>query len=261
LGMAVVLLVLQPLFDSPDALGVVLFASWAGGYGTAAAMGDAFAASNPEKASLGFTAATVGVTIGIVGGLIQARVAARKGHVQAFTSINQLPKQDRTGLIEEPSKREPIGLHTFTGSSIESLGFHASMVVMIAAAAYGLSVAIPDVWPTLTMPVFVLACLTGLVVRAALSKARVDTFVDNNGLRSISGIGLYILIVSVITSSQPQLVAEFGLDLLLWLVFGLILILFLGLWVAPRRMQDGWFERSVFVWGWASGAVSTGIAL
>src|SRR5690625_4266836 len=78
LGMAVVLLVLQPLFDSPDALGVVLFASWAGGYGTAAAMGDAFAASNPEMASLGFTAATVGVTIGIVGGLIQARVAARK---------------------------------------------------------------------------------------------------------------------------------------------------------------------------------------
>src|SRR5699024_5808993 len=42
---------------------------------------------------------------------------------------------------------------------------------------------------------------------------------------------------------------------------GLILILFLGLWVAPRLMQDGWFERSIFVWGWAIGAVSTGIAL
>ncbi|MDN6490452.1 MAG: sodium:glutamate symporter, partial [Yaniella sp.] len=37
LGMAVVLIFLQPLFDSPDALGVVLFAGWAGGYGTAAA--------------------------------------------------------------------------------------------------------------------------------------------------------------------------------------------------------------------------------
>src|SRR5699024_10488005 len=34
-----------------------------------------------------------------------------------------------------------------------------------------------------------------------------------------------------------------------------------GLWVAPRLMQDGWFERSIFVWGWAIGAVSTGIAL
>jgi len=261
LGMAVVLLVLQPLFDSPDALGVVLFASWAGGYGTAAAMGDAFAASNPEKASLGFTAATVGVTIGIVGGLIQARVAARKGHVQAFTSINHLPKQDRTGLIEEPSKREPIGLHTFTGSSIESLGFHASMVVMIAAAAYGLSVAIQNVWPTLTMPVFVLAFLTGLVVRAAMSKAKIVTFVDKTSLQSISGTATDILIVAGITSIQPQVVAEFGLELLLLLVFGLILILFLGLWVAPRLMQDGWFERSIFVWGWAIGAVSTGIAL
>lgn len=38
LGMAVVLLVLQPLFDAPDTMGAVVFGGWAGGYGTAAAM-------------------------------------------------------------------------------------------------------------------------------------------------------------------------------------------------------------------------------
>src|SRR5690625_7305809 len=48
---------------------------------------------------------------------------------------------------------------------------------------------------------------------------------------------------------------------LLLFIFGLLLALFLSLWVAPRLMQDGWFERSIFTWGWSTGAVATGIAM
>ncbi|HEY4558716.1 MAG TPA: sodium:glutamate symporter, partial [Enteractinococcus sp.] len=132
LGMGIVLVLLQPLFGAPDALGVVLFAGWVGGYGTAAAMGDAFASTNPEIASLAFTSATVGLIIGIVGGIIQARIAADRGHVKAFSSISKLPEAERTGLIREVNRRPSIGQHTFTGSSIESLGFQASLVLMIA---------------------------------------------------------------------------------------------------------------------------------
>lgn len=261
LGMAVVLFFLQPLFDSPDALGVILFAGWAGGYGTAAAMGDAFAASDPAMASLAFTSATVGLIIGIVGGLIQARIAARKGHVKAFTSISNLPKEERTGLIRETNRRPSLGQHTFTGSSIESLGFQVSLVVMIAAAAYGLSLVIANFWPDLAVPVFVLAFLTGLAVRAAMSKAKVATYVDKTSLQSISGTATDVLIVAGIASIQPQIVADFGIELLIMFVFGLAVTLFLGLWVAPRLMQEGWFERSIFTWGWSTGAVSTGIAM
>src|SRR5690625_1132641 len=105
LGMADLLFLLKLYFDAPDALGAVLVAGWAGGYGTAAAMGDAFAASNPEIASLAFTSATVGLIIGIVGGLIQARIAANKGHVKAFSSISSLPESERTGLIRQTSMR------------------------------------------------------------------------------------------------------------------------------------------------------------
>lgn len=261
LGMAVVLLILQPLFDAPDALGVILFAGWAGGYGTAAAMGDTFSATDPEIASLAFTSATVGLIIGIVGGIIQARIAASRGHVKAFKSISQLPESERTGLIREVNKRPSIGQHTFTGSSVESLGFQLSMVVMIAAAAYGLSLVIENFWPDLAVPVFVLAFLVGLVVRSAMSKGRVATYVDKASLQSISGTATDILIVAGIASIQPQVVADFGIELVLMFVFGLALTLFLGLWVAPRLMQDGWFERSIFTWGWSTGAVATGIAM
>lgn len=132
---------------------------------------------------------------------------------------------------------------------------------MIAAVAYGLSLVIGYVWPNLSVPVFVLAFLTGLVIRAAMSKGRVAKYVDKSTLQSISGTATDVLIVAGIASIQPQVVADFGFELLLMFVFGLVLALFLGLWVAPRLMHDGWFERSIFTWGWSTGAVATGIAM
>lgn len=261
LGMALVLMVLQPLFDAPDAMGVILFAGWAGGYGTAAAMGDAFAGTSPEIATLAFTSATVGLITGVVGGIIQAQIAARRGHVKAFSSMSTLPEAERTGVIRQVNKRPSIGQHTHTGSSIESLGFQVSVVVMIAAAAYGLSLVIEYFWSSLAVPVFVLAFLTGLVMRAVMAKGRVAKYIDKPTLQSISGTATDVLIVAGIASIQPQVVADFGIELIIVFVFGLILTLFLGLWVAPRLMHDGWFERSIFTWGWSTGAVATGIAM
>src|SRR5690625_766279 len=168
-GMAVVLLVLQPLFDAPDSLGVIIFAGWAGGYGKAAAMGDAFSETSPEIASLAFTSATVGIIIGIVGGLIQARIAARRGHVQAFRSISSLPEEERTGVLRHVNKRPSIGQHTHTGSSIESLGFQTSVVVMIFSVAYVLSLFIEIFLSELAIPFFVLTFLTILVLRSVIA--------------------------------------------------------------------------------------------
>src|SRR5699024_4784119 len=151
---------------------------------------------SPEISSLAFTSATVGLIIGIVGGIIQARLAAKRGHVQAYGSMSSLPEQERTGVIREVNKRPSIGQHTFTGSSIESLGFQASVVIMIAAAGYGISLWIGGIWPDLVVPVFVLAFLLGLVVRAAMTKINVSPYIDKPTLQSISGTGTDILIVA-----------------------------------------------------------------
>src|SRR5690606_35227373 len=77
IGMGLVLLVLGPLFGAPDHVGLLLFAGWAGGFGSAAAIGTVFADSgDPAVQSLAFTAATVGLLVGVVGGIIQAKYGA-----------------------------------------------------------------------------------------------------------------------------------------------------------------------------------------
>ncbi|WHS34171.1 sodium/glutamate symporter [Auritidibacter ignavus] len=261
LGMLLVLVLLQPLFGTGDEVGVVLFAGWAGGYGTAAAMGDAFAESDPELSTLAFTSATVGLVVGIVGGLIQARIGAMRGQVEAFASMSALPEEERTGLIRQVNKRPSIGQHTFSGSSVETLAIQISLVVATAGAGYGITEWIQGRLPELSVPVFVVAFLIGLVARAVMSRLNVAKYVDPGSLNSTSGAFTDVLIVCGIASIDPSVAAGNWLELSILFVFGLVLCLFLGQVIAPRIIQHGWFERQLFTWGWSTGGVSTGIAM
>lgn len=260
-AMALVLLVLGPVFGVSDAFGAVLFAGWAGGYGTAAAIGDAFSEHDPSMVSLAFTSATVGLIVGIVGGIIQARIGVSRGHVKAFASMSDLPDEELTGLMSEVNKRPSIGQHTHAGSSVETLAFQFSLVLGISALGYAAAEVIGHFWPALSAPVFVLAFIIGLIVRALMTQAKVSKYVDSGSMNSISGASTDVLIVCGIISIDPHIVAENWVALLILFALGLVMALFLGLFVAPRIMQDGWFERQLFTWGWSTGAVATGIAM
>src|SRR5699024_7560732 len=94
-----------------------------------------------------------------------------------------------------------------------------------------------------------------------MARGKVATYVDQATLQSISDTATDVLIVDGIASVQPHVVARFGIELAMLFIFGHALTYSLGLWVAPRLMQLGLFERSIFTWGWSTGAVTTGIAM
>lgn len=263
IGLLLVLLLLGPLLGAPDSTGVLLFAGWAGGFGSAAAIGDVFATQGgePEVQSLAFTAATVGMLVGVIGGIVQAKVGAMKGHAKEFAGLTSLPPHLRTGVLDQVGSRPAIGTHTFSGGTIESLTFQAAVVAGVAAAAYGINLLLGELIPQVTLPLFSIAFIVGISLRGILSVTRTQRFVDAESLRSISGSATDVLVVCGMVSIVPSIVADQWIALLVLFVVGLALCLFLGLYLAPRMMGEGWFERQLFTWGWATGAVATGIAL
>lgn len=262
IGMGLVLLVLGPLFGAPDHVGLLLFAGWAGGFGSAAAIGTVFADSgDPAVQSLAFTAATVGLLVGVVGGIIQAKYGAVKGYAREFSGLDTVPAELRTGILDDNVEQPAIGTHKFSGSAIESLTFQAGIVAGVSAGAYGINVILGELIPSVAFPLFSIAFLVGLVLRALLSATSTTKFIDKDTQSSISGSATDVLMVCGIASVVPSFVVDQWLSLLILFVVGLVLCLFLGLWVAPRVMEEGWFERQLFTWGWATGAVATGIAL
>ncbi|MCG7298921.1 sodium/glutamate symporter [Brevibacterium sp. ACRRH] len=102
IGLLLTLVLLGPVFGTPDAFGVVLFAGWAGGFGTVAAFGQVFGeAGQQEIADLAFTLATVGLLAGIVGGLITAKIGAERGHAKVFARLSSIPEDVRTGVLKK----------------------------------------------------------------------------------------------------------------------------------------------------------------
>jgi ESS family glutamate:Na+ symporter len=262
IGMVLVLAILGPLLGAPDHIGIMLFAGWAGGFGSAAAVGSAFAdAGDPAVSSLGFTAATVGLMVGVVGGIAQAKFGAARGHAQAFAGLKEIPRELQTGVLDQVGRKSPIGLHLFSGGTIESLTFQAGLVAAVSAGAYGINLILGELVPDVAFPLFTIAFIVGLVLRAVLSAARSTRFIDKDSVNSISGTATDILMVCGIASVVPSLVADQWLSLVILFIVGLALCLFLGFWVAPRVLAEGWYERQLFTWGWSTGAVATGIAL
>lgn len=262
IGMLAVLLVLKPLLGVDVAFGTLIFAGWAGGFGTAAAVGQVFTdAGQAEFQSLAFMSATVGLLAGIIGGIAQAKVGALRGHVKEFSGMKSVPKEMRTGLLESESRKEPIGEHRFSGSSIESLGFQAGAILAISGGAYGVSLVLEFFFPAISFPIFSIAFVVGLLVRGLFKAFRATKYIDRGSLNSISGSATDVLIVCGIASIKIQVVSDHLGVMLLLFAIALAICIILGVFVAPRTLENGWFEKQIFTWGWATGAVNTGIAL
>ncbi|MEU2892539.1 sodium/glutamate symporter [Streptomyces albidoflavus] len=262
LGMIFALVVLGLFWDVPDGFGTLLFAGWAGGFGTAAALGTAFEASGWEGASsLGFTAATAGMLAGVVGGIILNNWGARKGHTQGMGRFETLPEELRTGLVTRSEERTATGFATTSPSSVEPLGIQICVVLVISAVAYGVSEWFTGLFPSLMVPVFALAFIVGLAVRAVLARTPAWGYVDGESLKSVSGTATDVLITCGIASIVPSFVADWWLPLLGMFALGLALCLAFFLWVAPRLFEGNWFEKAVVTWGWSTGAAATAIAL
>lgn len=262
LGMLLALLLLVPVFGTPDGFGLLLFAGWAGGFGSAAAVGTTFGDAGWAGAnSLAFTSATVGLLTGVIGGIAWAHWGARRGHTARIGALVDMPESLRSGLVRDPSERGPIGTATTSASAIEPLGLQVGLIAAVTAPAYGLAEAASGLFTSFTLPTFVVAFLVGLAVRAALGRTPAWGYTDARTIKSISGVATDVLIVCGIASIVPRFVADAWLPLTILFVVGLAFCLVMVRWVAPRVMHGAWFEKALFTWGWTTGAVATSIAL
>lgn len=261
LGVVLTMVLLGPTLGAPNFMGLVLFAAWSGGFGTSAAIGDVFAsAGRPEVTSVAFSAATVGMLTGIVGGVILARFGQSRGHARIAATIASLPRSTRTGVLSK-KERPPLGSHTLSGSSIETLAFHLALLAVIVGAGSALQKLSSEWLNDFALPLFATAFLVGILARTVMSRTRAHHVIDPGTMKSLSGTASDVLIVCGIASIEPSFVAEHLPSLLAIFAAGLAFCLFLGFVIAPRFLGQDWFEKQIFTWGWATGSVATGIAL
>ena len=250
----------KPLFGTESWFGMMLPVGFVGGFGTAAAVGHSLEEAGAVAASsLGFTAATVGTLAAIVGGLIFANWGIRTG--RASTMPGELPWDLRSGYIDNVKERPSIGRATTNPSSIEPLALHLGFVMFTVLAAYLLNGLITGWIPSVSIPLFAMSFVVGLLGRALLTAVGRKDFLDRSTVNSMSGAATDYLIAFGVASIVPAAIADYWVPLVVLFVLGVAYCTFIFFVLSPEFFGEKWLERGIFSWGWATAAVATGIAL
>ena len=130
-GLLVTWLIIQRFAGVPDAFGMLIEVGFAGGHGTAAAMGQILESDIvglADGTDLGTFMATVGLVFSVLSGIVYVNLAMRRG----WTRAGEVTLERVTGL-EARSNPQPVALGRVHGDVIDPLVFQ----VLILALAFG----------------------------------------------------------------------------------------------------------------------------
>lgn len=261
-AIVVTMALLVPLFGVPPIFATILEIGFSGGHGTASGMCEVFGSLGfPDGCDLGLMSATVGITVAVIFGMLLVNLAARRGHALLIKSPGSIPPDVLSGILDEKNRRT-IGTSTVSMNAIEPLAFHLGFVgisILLGWLAYR---GVREIHPMLrSFPLFPLAMLGGIVVQAASSKLKIDRILDRPSFERIQGLSLDILVASAIASLNLRVVMEYGAPFAILMVVGLVWMLALTWFVAPRMFPDAWFERGVVEFGMQTGVTAVGLLL
>ena len=129
IGLLATWLLVQPLFNVPNSIGMLIETGFAGGHGTAGAMGEVFAHPNvnlPGGRDLGMLMATCGLVFGLISGIFWINIGVRKGWV------SKVEKQ-----IDDEFDQPPIGHARIPLNTLDPLFFQ----ILWLALAFGIGFA------------------------------------------------------------------------------------------------------------------------
>lgn len=247
--------------DLNPAFGLMLASGFAGGHGTAAAIGTAFEGLGWDEAkSLAMTSATVGILSAVIGGILLVKLGTVRGNTKFIADFKELPESLRTGFIPK-EKQESIGKEITSPMSIDPLAYQFVIILMVALGGYYLSKLASYFFPTLSLPVFSCAFIMGLIVKKVFKSLGAADTLEPKVLGRFSGTFTDLLVAFGIGSIKLPVVVKYAMPLTILFIFGIAYCLFMFLYLAPRMLRQYWYEKALFTWGWATGTMAMGIAV
>ena len=260
-GFLLTLTVLGPMFGTPPLFGCLIEVGFSGGHGTASAMAPVFTTLGfPAGAVLGQMSATIGLVVGVVGGVWLIQWGARRGHTRV------LPRQGTStgpasGLLP-PDARPSIATGTVSAVVIEPFTLHSAAIGVAVLAGMAMLEGLRRVHPMFdAFPLFPLAMLGGMGVQVAAVRTGLDGWFDRASFQRLSGLALDLLVVSAVASMRLDLFAQHLAPFALLMVVAIAWCVASFVWLAPRMLPDDWFEQGLTVYGTQTGVAAVGLML
>jgi ESS family glutamate:Na+ symporter len=253
-------LILAPIWKVDSMFGSIVEIGFAGGHGTAGGMADLFtqngwAAGGP----LSLTTATIGLFIGIIGGMIIINYGVRKGYTSIIKSQDELSSNNKQDIIPKDAQNAGSVI-TINKDVVEPMAFHLSLIAIAILIGWVIVNSLNSV-TGLSFPLFPMAMIGGLIVQLIISKTKFADAVDAGSLQRIQGLALELLIVAAIATIKIPVIIEYAMPLLIIVLFSIATMLFYVFYMGPRVFKTQWFEHSIVNFGTLTGVTAVGLML
>jgi glutamate:Na+ symporter, ESS family len=277
LGIGLTLLVLAPVFGVPAAAGALIEIGFEGGHGTAAGMGEAFEAAGwPEGQDLALGLATIGLVGGVLIGTVLINWAVRRGTIAPAAadggagvpdlelSSAELTDRDLEELRQERQREsqptDPLSLHLGMVAVAIAIGWlllEGLRWLELATWARG-----DDPVTVFThVPLFPLAMIGGVIIQGVSDRIGTSHHISRRLMNRISGTALDFTIVAALGALSLQAIGENLGPFLILAGAGTAWSVLAVLFLAPRIIPYGWFERGIGDFGQSMGVTVTGLLL
>jgi glutamate:Na+ symporter, ESS family len=255
------LVCLYPLFSYlPEGFSLLLPAGFVGGHGTATAMGTVLESYGLEGAlSIAYASATVGILVGVLGGMILINLGTRLGWTRLVQAVSEMPISMKSGFVPE-EEQQSMGKETVSPIALDPLTWHIAIVFVTAVLAYRIAGLLDSVLG-ISVPVFCVALLTGALLQKTMSLIKIGRYVDRHVIHRIGSMVTDFLVAFGVASISVKVVFSYALPLVLMFAFGTIFTLFLMWYIGRRICRNFWFERSMLMFGWNTGSVAMSMVL
>ena len=258
-------LMLEPLFHTPALFACLLEVGFSGGHGTASAMTSVFSdAGFPAGGPLGQMSATVGLVVGVVGGVALIQYGARRGvtpHAGVSDSDTGPGAADVSGLLPL-SARRPIGVSTISAVVLDPFTWHVAVASLAVLLGMLMLAGLRALHPSLQgMPLFPLAMVGGMLVQVTADRAGAAAYFDRGTFQRLMGLSLDLLVVAAVASMQLDLFWQHLAPFALLMATGIVWCVASFLWLGPRMLREHWFEQAIVVYGTQTGVAAVGLML
>lgn len=252
-------ILLGPVFKVHALFPSTVEVGWAGGHGTAGGMAEVYENLGwGEGTSLALTSATVGLLVGIIGGMIMVNHAARHGYLSPKNHIETLSLAAQQDFVDKADKKANA-YETVSNNVVESFAFHLALIGIAIIIGYVIKWALGFLVEGL--PLFPMAMLGGFVLNRIMTPLGLLKYVDQHTLNRISGICLDILVVAAVSSMKLSVIADNAAAIIIVSIAALLSMLFFFYWICPRLFKEDWFEQAIVHFGVNTGVTAVGFML
>lgn len=244
--------------------GLFPYLGFYGGHGvcasTAGVYGDAGLFATDLGTSMGNTFATIGLLLGVVGGIFMINICARKGLISQKAGMQNMTEEEKTGYIR-PENRTAAVTSITKNDVMNPVALHFAIIFMIMCFAYAILPYIQKIPYCGKLNITIPVLFVSVAVNFLANKTGLDKYIDHKSLSNVTGVALEMLIVTSVANTKLSIFSTFGLEIVvLALVIALVnacFVLFFG------RMwhKSHWVENTLGTFGLSNGVLATGFLL